>query len=340
MRFGDPDIGDPFVTTDAAAFKAQVNSLSAGGGGDCPELSQGALLKAVGESLPDSSMFLFSDASAKDAGLGGAVNALAQDRNIRISPILTGSCSPIDPVYKRNATETGGQLFVIERGQVQSLTPLVLPQVTGDFEPLLLASGVLGGAPSEFTIAIDSTVRRAVFSASVDALAAATLIRPDGTAVAAGDPGVSNLNLSQFGVPTGRIVTIDSPAAGAWKLRVQGTGDYSVAAQGNTDLFIETFEFVQYGNMKHPGFFAVGGQPLAGQEVTALARVGGPANNPAFESLGWTPRISRTFLSPLDIPTLTRPISPARSISRTRRSACWCAARIRSASRSSASSRS
>ena len=286
VRFGDPDIGDPFVTTDAAAFKAQVNSLSAGGGGDCPELSQGALLKAVGESLPDSSMFLFSDASAKDAGLGGAVNALAQDRNIRISPILTGSCSPIDPVYKRNATETGGQLFVIERGQVQSLTPLVLPQVTGDFEPLLLASGVLGGAPSEFTIAIDGTVRRAVFSASVDALAGATLIRPDGTAVAAGDPGVSNLNLSQFGVPTGRIVTIDSPAAGAWKLRVQGTGDYSVAAQGNTDLFIETFEFVQYGNMKHPGFFAVGGQPLAGQEVTALARVGGPANNPAFESVG------------------------------------------------------
>lgn len=286
VRFGDPDIGEPFVTTDAAAFRSQVNSLSAGGGGDCPELSQGALLKAVGESLPDSPMFLFSDASAKDAGLGGAVNALAQDRNIRISPILTGSCSPIDPVYKRNAAETGGQLFVIERGQVQLLTPLVIPQVTGDFEPLLLASGVLTSAPSEFTVAIDSTVSRAVFSASVDALAGATLIRPDGTVVAAGDPGVSNLNLSQFGVPTGRIVTIDSPAAGAWKLRVQGTGEYSVAAQGNTDLFVETFQFVQLGNPKHPGFFSVGGQPLAGQEVTALARVGGPVNGPTFEAIG------------------------------------------------------
>ncbi len=286
VRFGDPDIGEPFVTTDAAAFRAQVNSLSAGGGGDCPELSQGALLKAVGESLPDSAMFLFSDASAKDAGLGGAVNALAQDRNIRISPILTGSCSPIDPVYKRNAAETGGQLFVIERGQVQLLTPLVIPQVTGDFEPLLLASGVLASGPSEFTVAIDSTVSRAVFSASVDSLAAATLIRPDGTAVAAGDPGVSNLNLSQFGVATGRIVTIDSPAAGTWTLRVQGTGEYSVAAQGNTDLFVETFQFVQLGNPKHPGFFSVGGQPLAGQEVTALARVGGPVDGPTFEAIG------------------------------------------------------
>jgi hypothetical protein len=286
VRFGDPDIGEPFVTTDAAAFRARVNSLSAGGGGDCPELSQGALLKAVGESLPDSTMFLFSDASAKDSGLGGAVNALAQDRNIRISPILTGSCSPVDPVYKRNAAETGGQLFVIERGQVQSLTPLVIPQVTGDFEPLLLASGVLGSAPSEFTIAIDSTVSRAVFSASVDTLAGATLIRPDGTAVAAGDPGVSNLNLSQFGVPTGRIVTIDAPADGEWKLRLQGSGEYSVVAQGNTDLFVETFQFVQLGNPKHPGFFSVGGQPLAGQEVSALARVGGAANGPTFAAIG------------------------------------------------------
>lgn len=286
VRFGDPDIGAPFVTTDAAAFRARVNALSAGGGGDCPELSQGALLKAVGDSLPDSQVFLFTDASAKDSGLGGAVNALAQDRSVRISPILTGSCSPIDPVYKRNAAETGGQLFVIERGQVQSLTPLVIPQVTGDFEPMLLASGVLGSAPKEFTIAVDSTVSRAVFSASVDALASAVLIRPDGTVVAAGDPGVSNLNLSQFGVPTGRIVTIDSPATGAWKLRVQGTGEYSVAVQGNTDLFVETFQFVQHGNPKHPGFFAIGGQPLAGQEVTALARVGGPAFDPTFEAIG------------------------------------------------------
>jgi hypothetical protein len=292
VRFGDPDVGDPFVTTDSAAFLAQVDSLSAGGGGDCPELSQGALLKAVGDSLPDSSVFLFTDASAKDGGAAGAVNALAQDRNIRISPVVSGSCSPIDEVYKRNASETGGQLFPVLRGQVASIAGLLGRAVTGDFEPMLLASGVLGAAPRDFTIAVDSTVRRAVFSASVDELTSATLTRPDGTTVAAGDPGVTILDLTftEFfpifrNVPSGRVLTIDSPAAGDWKLRVQGTGDYNVAVQGNTDLFVESFQFVQHANSKHPGFFSVSGQPLAGQEATALARVGGPANNPTFEAI-------------------------------------------------------
>lgn len=295
VRFGDPDVGDPFVTTDAAAFKAQVNSLSAGGGGDCPELSQGALLKAVGESLPDSEVFLFTDASAKDAGVAGAVNALAQDRNISISPVVSGSCSPIDEVYKRNASETGGQLFPVLRGQVASIAGLLEREVTGDSEPLLLASGVLGATPREFRIAVDSTVRRAVFSASVDSLTSTTLTRPDGATVAVGDPGVSIINLTfrEFiftfpfvrDVPSGRVVTIESPPAGEWKLAVQGSGDYSVAVQGNTDLFVETFQFVQYANSKHPGFFSVSGQPLAGQAATALARVGGPANNPTFEAI-------------------------------------------------------
>jgi len=167
VRFGDPDIGEPFVTMDADQFLAQVDALSPGGGGDCPELSQGALLKAVGASVPGSSMFLFSDASAKDASLGATTDALAQERNIRISPVLTGSCSPVDPVYKRNATETGGQLFFVDRGEVESLFALVAPQVTGDFETLLLASGLLARTSRDFPIAVDSTVRRAVFSVAI-----------------------------------------------------------------------------------------------------------------------------------------------------------------------------
>src|SRR2546422_1473552 len=294
VRFGDPDIGEPFVTMDADQFLAQVDALSPGGGGDCPELSQGALLKAVGASVPGSSMFLFTDASAKDASLGATTDALAQERNIRISPVLTGSCSPVDPVYKRNATETGGQLFFVDRGEVESLFALVAPQVTGDFETLLLASGSLAGTSRDFPIAVDTTVRRAVFSVAIDTLTAVSVIRPDGHAVAAGELGVSTLDLS-----SGRVVTVDSPGPGTWTLRVQGIGEYSAAAQGNTDLFVESFEFAQYGNPKHPGFFAISGQPLGGQSVTAVARVGGPVLSASFEAVA----IDATPLSPLALAT-------------------------------------
>ena len=294
LRFGDPDIGEPFVTMDPAAFLAQVDALSPGGGGDCPELSQGALLKAVGASVPGASMFLFSDASAKDAALGATTNALARERDIRISPVLTGSCSPVDPVYKRNATETGGQLFFVDRGEVESLFALVAPQVTGDFETLLLASGSLAGASRDFPIAIDSTVRRAVFSVAIDTLTAVTVIRPDGHVVAAGEPGVSTLDLS-----SGRVVTVDSPGQGTWTLQVRGSGEYSVAAQGNTNLFVESFEFAQYGNPKHPGFFSIGGQPLGGQSVTAVARLGGATLSAAFDAVA----MDATVLSPLPLAT-------------------------------------
>ena len=120
------------------------------------------------------------------------------------------------------------------------------------------------------------------------------MIRPDGHAVAAGELGVSTLDLS-----SGRVVTVDSPGRGTWTLRVQGIGEYSAAAQGNTDLFIESFEFAQYGNPKHPGFFAISGQPLGGQSVTAVARVGGPVLSASFEAVA----IDATPLSPLALAT-------------------------------------
>ena len=44
-RFGDPDVGPPFATEDASAALSRVQALSAGGGGDCPELSQAGLLR-------------------------------------------------------------------------------------------------------------------------------------------------------------------------------------------------------------------------------------------------------------------------------------------------------
>lgn len=47
VRFGDPDVGSPLVTDSAPALLSAVNGLFPSGGGDCPELSQGALLEAV-----------------------------------------------------------------------------------------------------------------------------------------------------------------------------------------------------------------------------------------------------------------------------------------------------
>src|SRR5207247_5625365 len=85
--------------------------------------------QAIGASRKDSKLFSFTDASAKDAGLANSVNAAAQAKRIRITHLLTGSCSPIDPVYFANAEETGGQLFLLNQfqGEVGKIFDLVRP---------------------------------------------------------------------------------------------------------------------------------------------------------------------------------------------------------------------
>src|SRR5262249_22584802 len=61
--FNDPDVPGAFVTQDADAFIAAVNALFASGGGDCPELSQTGLLRAVAASQSAAKAYLFTDAS-------------------------------------------------------------------------------------------------------------------------------------------------------------------------------------------------------------------------------------------------------------------------------------
>jgi hypothetical protein len=77
-RFNDPLVQrPPFVTSDPNALLAAVNAIEPDGGGDCPELSQEGLLVALGAAHSGSTLYFYSDASAKDALLAPAVIATA-----------------------------------------------------------------------------------------------------------------------------------------------------------------------------------------------------------------------------------------------------------------------
>jgi hypothetical protein len=285
VRFGDPDVGSPFVTQDAAAFLAAVNALSPGGGGDCPELSESGQLKAIGASKTVSNLFLFTDASAKDASLAGSVNAAAQAKQIQLTPFVTGSCSPIDPAYIRNAEETGGQLFFLRPSEVGLAFDLVRPQLSGDFATLVLVRDTLpAGGSRDVAVPVDSTVSRVVFSVSIDVKGSIFLVRPSGAPVVAGEPGTRITDLS-----TGRIFTIENPTPGTWRLGVSGSGELSVRAQGNTPLQFGTFDFVELtGRPDHQGLFRIAGQPIAGTDPKGLASLFGPYSTAEFRLLDRT----------------------------------------------------
>jgi von Willebrand factor A domain-containing protein 7 len=278
VRFGDPDVGPPFTTTDPDAYLAQVLRLSASGGGDCPELSQTALLQAVGASRSDSNLYLFTDASAKDSGLAGAVSAAAQRKRIKITALLTGSCSPIDPAYFRNTAETGGQLFQLQRFELGNVFDLIRPQLSGDFVTIVRTRGTFSAGVTEtIPVPVDATVSRVVFSVTMDVKGATSITAPNGIALVPGQPGVTFTELT-----AGVLITVDAPEPGLWRLATTGIGEFAIAAQANASIDFALFEFVELTNPVHPGLGPIAGQPVTGTAM-GRANVLGDATTATFE---------------------------------------------------------
>ncbi len=77
-------VGPVLTTGDPEVAKQTVNGLRANGGGDCPELGMSGLYLAVLNSSPESDVYYFTDAAAKDAYLLFSVISIALQKQCRI----------------------------------------------------------------------------------------------------------------------------------------------------------------------------------------------------------------------------------------------------------------
>jgi hypothetical protein len=272
VRFGDPWVGSAFVTTDPNALFSAVNSISVGGGGDCPELSQRGLLVAIAAAQGGSKLYMYSDASAKDSHLVGNVVAAANAKDVTINYVLTGSCSPIDPAYFRGAQNTGGQVFLLSSSETSKIFGLIEPSLAGNLQPILLVDDNLSGQMRTFDVPVDSTLSRITFSVSLESVSSVRVFRPSGVEATSSDLDVTSTVLSR-----GRIFTIDAPTPGQWSLAVGGWGRLSMVVMGNSDLSLDSFRFVERrGRIEHEGLFPIKGQPLAGEDQMVTASLVGP----------------------------------------------------------------
>jgi hypothetical protein len=275
--FNDPGVGPLTVTTKADEFKSAINALTASGGGDCPELAQTGMLRALAAMDEGGELFMFTDATAKDDDLSGEVDGLAAEKNIQVYPILFGSCSPIDPSYIRVANDSGGQLFFLSRSEAGSITKLADFVVRSNSVNLFLTSGTFAGSPRSYSVPVDSTVTRVTFSAS--GATSVVLTRPGGVTVQPTDPGVTFVSVSG-----GKFYSIANPAAGEWGITVNGVADFSVKVSGESPLDLSSFRFVEPGGRPgHEGYFPIDGLPLAGQEGAVDAVMSGDFGTPQFE---------------------------------------------------------
>lgn len=116
---------DPYVETDPNVLLELLNAIEVGGGGDCPELAIEGLIKAAQVAHPQSTMYFFSDADAKDTEYEPVLQSLLALKQLDINFLLTGTCTKKRQTgslpYVQLADFCGGQIVMAEISDLYSL---------------------------------------------------------------------------------------------------------------------------------------------------------------------------------------------------------------------------
>ena len=142
----------------------------------------------------------------------------------------------LDPAYLETSEATGGHVYMVAPDEV-GVTSLI-----DAFEEhprtILRLAGPMNPGVHEFRVPIDSTVESVAFSITVQCLQTATIARPSGAPLVAGE-GVTDL--SNFRAV--RTVVVQRPETGVWTMRVAGTGVSIVLVQARSEIVIGDVEF-------------------------------------------------------------------------------------------------
>ncbi|WNG53416.1 hypothetical protein F0U59_00425 [Archangium gephyra] len=283
VPFTDASTGPLLVTHDPLELKRFLGTLLAAAGGGCSGPSMAAALQALGASGGGGELFLFAPrAASRDGHRVSQVSSLAWHQGTRIHAFLSDACggaagASLAPEYQRLASETGGQVFLLQPLEAASITHLIDATVRANTVELLSVADERGGSRAVFPVPVDSTLSRVTFSLSGSP--SLRLTRPDGSPVLGVEPGVRRLQLS-----TGVLVTVLDPAPGVWTATLDPSGGYSLHVLGESPVGLDRFALVETaGRPGHQGYFALEGLPVLAGPSTVVAGLSGGISSARFE---------------------------------------------------------
>jgi hypothetical protein len=199
-----------------------------------------------------------------------SASSLVESQRIRYGP---GVCGPLDPTYVKVATGTGGQPYPVSPEEI-STSPG--PMSASFFTQLILWAS--GDRDYSYVVPVDSTVTRMMLSGTFDGTGGAvTVTAPDGSLVQQGVAKVEDSLLN-----CGRIMVVDTPAAGNWQIRIAPTSRFWLRVQAKSDLSLGA-EFVEPDAGLEPGrFVRIQGEPIAGRSATLRVSVTSEIKTPTF----------------------------------------------------------
>lgn len=153
-----------------------------------------------------------------------------------------GSCvfkKPVDPEYFRTAEESGGQLYMLDPSEMEHVVELSNLGLQGLTETVFRAGGALDDDAREFVVGLDAGVERIAFVVFVECKDSVKIISPSGREAA------DEAYLADQRLRAGRFLTVNTPLTGVWRVRVEGSGKFSVAVLAKSQLALRSLQFVE-----------------------------------------------------------------------------------------------
>uniref|UniRef100_A0A3B5QJN2 von Willebrand factor A domain-containing protein 7-like n=1 Tax=Xiphophorus maculatus TaxID=8083 RepID=A0A3B5QJN2_XIPMA len=285
VPFNDPEFGPLLQTTDPDVFKSYINSLTPNGGGDAPVMSLSGLQLVLTGAPPNSEIFVFTDAAAKDDYLKNTVLALIEQTKSRVNFMITDvpglrrrrqadnnqqqqgvrMSRAGSQLYRDLAQASGGQAVEVTKGQLLEAINILTESTSSSLVSLLQASRNLGNSEN-FTFVVDDTVKNLtiyITRTSVDF----SLISPSGVIQNIANTTGPSIISSQS---VGNLQTVQlQTEGGLWELHILSTNPYSVKVVGESPIDF-LFKFIKESDSPFGGFDVIDNRPTAGGNASLL----------------------------------------------------------------------
>jgi hypothetical protein len=264
VLFNDPEVDEAKIYYDAREFLTAVNAISVNGGGDCPEMMYTGIEKLAKVIDKDSSLYVFSDADAKDLNTKREiVHQLVKENNLKLNFILTGSCGSPSGRRRRSLTglegktstridadilaETSGGVVVDSKPEEVS-TSLEIARRVQTIKTTTIKSGSI---PNTCTNVTFSILQKGSNVSIVLRHSLSTILSPADRCAIYGPSGSRIEPTSYMQTLRTSMITLKKIAEiGDWTMTFCYSADYQISSDENIKVTIEILDYVNGNHEK------------------------------------------------------------------------------------------